>query len=184
MEDLEQREELIDEARRAQALARAVAESQNTQEGVGEEVGESEEKKMGLISFLFGLTFLAIPADAAEFFTGGTLGWFVGLCADILLYVLFSVTSASKSQMRRFLIAAGIEKIPTLPSALPIRSIVLIWTYLSSRTIVQKAVSRVVDGASAVAPALQIPAVRSAAERTVKEVGITVPTQQQKKQSP
>ncbi|MEK7600652.1 MAG: hypothetical protein AAB463_01655 [Patescibacteria group bacterium] len=170
MEDLEQREALIDEARRAQALARAVA--QNREEGLEEEGGE-EEKKMGIVSFLFGLTFLALPADAAEFFTGGTLGWLVGLCADILLYVLFSVTSASKSQMRKFLIAAGIEKIPTLPSALPIRSIVLIWMYFSSRDVVRKTVSKVVERASTVAPALKSPVMRGAAQQVAGATGVT-----------
>lgn len=173
MEDWE-RQELAEEARRAQALARAVA--QKRAESVVEEEGGEEEKKMGVVSFLFGLTFLAIPADAAEFFTGGTLGWLVGLCADILLYVLFSVTSASKSQMRKFLISAGIEKIPTLPSALPIRSIVLIWMFFSSRDIVKKTAARAVEGANIIAPVLKSPVVKKASQQAAGVVGMTPET--------
>ncbi len=90
------------------------------------------KEKMGLIFFLTAL-FLSIVGDLIDFFTGGTIGWFVGLFIDAILALMFGLSKSGRKQFKRMAIALVGESIPII-DMLPLRTIFLIWSYIKSRS--------------------------------------------------
>jgi hypothetical protein len=91
------------------------------------------EAGMGWGIFLIALL-LSLVADAAEFFTLGTFGWFVGLVVDLILMLMLGLSAAGQKQFKKWIWGPAIETIPIL-SALPfIRVAFLTWSFVSSRS--------------------------------------------------
>ncbi len=103
------------------------------QQATEEKAQEEQERnnKMGWGVFLFSLL-LSVIADAIEIFTLGTIGWFTGLGIDFILLITLGFTRAGQKQWKKLVGALFAESIPFV-NALPIRTIMLTWSFLASR---------------------------------------------------
>lgn len=93
---------------------------------------DQENHKMGWGMFSIAFILSAI-ADIVEFFTVGTLGWFVGLIVDLILLAMLGFSKAGKQQWKKWIWGPVIEKIPVL-SLIPFRIAFLIWAFVASRS--------------------------------------------------
>lgn len=113
-----------------------------------EETARMEEKNkkpvpMGWILFLF-MLLITVILDIIDIFTGGTVGWFIGIFGDLLLLAVIGISKAGRKQFKRIVIGLLGDSIPIV-AFLPIRTIFLIWAFASSRSTKLKAVGQVVD---------------------------------------
>lgn len=106
---------------------------------------EMTQTRMGWGVFLVALI-LSLIADVVEFFTVGTLGWFVGLIVDLILLAILGFSKAGKKQFKKWVWGPLIEKIPILATVPFFRAAFLIWAFVSSR-------SKTIQSVSAVATA-------------------------------
>lgn len=93
---------------------------------------EQEKNKMGWGVFLLTLP-LSIIADTIEIITLGTLGWFIGLGIDFILFLILGFTRAGRKQWKKLISALLAESVPFI-NVLPIRTIMLIWSFMASRS--------------------------------------------------
>jgi hypothetical protein len=103
---------------------------------------EQTKAKMGWGVFLIALI-LSLIADAAEFFTAGTIGWFVGLFVDLILLAMLGFSTAGRKQFKKWIWGPVIEKIPILAAIPFIRVGFLIWAFISSRSKKLQAISKI-----------------------------------------
>ena len=103
---------------------------------------EQAKNRMGWGTFLIALI-LSLIADAAEFLTGGTIGWFVGLFVDLILLVMLGFSTAGRKQFKKWIWGPLIEKIPILDAIPFIRVGFLTWSFISSRSKKLQAISRI-----------------------------------------
>ena len=96
------------------------------------EPGTTGPKKMGLIFFAIA-GILCVVADVIDFFTGGTIGWFIGLFVDGILLLMFGLSSAGRKQFKRIIGGLVGESFPII-ATLPLRTIFLCWAFISSRS--------------------------------------------------
>ncbi len=110
----------------------------------GESARQQEEKKarMGWGVFLAALV-LSLIADAAEFVTAGTIGWFIGLIIDLILFAMLGFSKAGQKQFKKWIWGPLIEKIPVLSTIPFFRVGFLIWAFVSSRSQKLQAVSEI-----------------------------------------
>ncbi|MBI2676715.1 MAG: hypothetical protein HYX21_02045 [Candidatus Yanofskybacteria bacterium] len=108
-----------------------------------EEAKKQQQKKdqMGWLVFIFALL-LSIIADLIEIFTVGTIGWLTGLFIDFILFVTLGFTRAGRKQWKKLVSALFIESVPIL-NILPLRTILLTWSFIASRP---KLMSRIEKG--------------------------------------
>ncbi|MDO8495557.1 MAG: hypothetical protein Q7S32_03500 [bacterium] len=92
---------------------------------------QHEKDKMGWGVFIFALV-LSIIADIVEIVTLGTIGWLVGLVIDFILFITFGMTRAGQKQWKKLVGALVAESIPGI-NILPVRSIMVIWSFIASR---------------------------------------------------
>ena len=132
-EEKKYQENSENETRYQQALeqGRARQNLSDEQNAKNEKDQEFEQQKMGWGIFLVALA-LSLIADIVEFFTLGTLGWFVGLVVDLILLAMLGFSKAGKKQWKKWVWGPIIEKIPIL-STLPFRVAFLIWAFVASR---------------------------------------------------
>lgn len=109
---------------------RAAELAQARQEGdeASEEKVKNEGKRLSLFAFVCFLIFFLI-LDAIDFFTVGTVGWVIGLIGDGIAWYVLHQNKTNREQYRKILIGMFGDTIPVL-STLPLRSIVLVWTYI------------------------------------------------------
>lgn len=88
---------------------------------------------MGWGIFLAALV-LSLIADVVEFFTVGTIGWFVGLIIDLILLAMLGFSKAGQKQFKKWIWGPLIEKIPILATIPLFRVGFLIWAFVSSRS--------------------------------------------------
>ncbi len=103
---------------------------------------EEVEARMGWGIFLTALI-LSLVADAAEFFTAGTLGWFVGLVIDLILLLMLGLSTAGRKQFKKWIWGPVIETVPLLSTFPFIRVAFLIWSFVSSRSKKLRAVAEI-----------------------------------------
>ncbi len=101
---------------------------------------ENAQARMGWGIFLIALL-LSLIADVVEFFTAGTLGWFVGLFVDLILLAMLGFSKAGKKQFKKWIWGPLIEKIPILSTIPLFRVGFLIWAFVSSRSKTLQAIS-------------------------------------------
>jgi hypothetical protein len=102
---------------------------------------QPQEKMSGL--FFFAALTLSVIGDLIDFFTGGTIGWLVGLGIDALLAIMFGTSNSGRKQLKKMAIAILAETIPFI-DVLPFRTIFTIWSFISSRsTVAQKLASKI-----------------------------------------
>jgi hypothetical protein len=111
------------------------------EEDLARQQGETKAR-MGWGIFLMALI-LSLIADAAEIFTGGTLGWFVGLFVDLILLAMLGLSTAGRKQFKRWIWGPLVESIPVLSTIPFIRVGFLIWSFVSSRSKMLQTVSEV-----------------------------------------
>lgn len=109
--------------------AQMAQEQQATEEKTRRE--EQEKNKMGWGVFIFSLL-LSLIADLIEIFTAGTLGWFTGLLIDFVLFFTLGFTRAGQKQWKKLIGALFAESIYVV-NILPIRTIMLTWSFIASR---------------------------------------------------
>lgn len=108
---------------------------------------EEENQKpvpMGWILFLF-MLLITVILDIIDIVTGGTVGWFIGIFGDLLLLAVTGISKAGRKQFKRIVIGLLGESVPIIIAFLPIRTICLIWAFMSSRSEKLQAVGRAVD---------------------------------------
>src|SRR3989344_4342680 len=71
---------------------------------------EPETARIGWGIFLVAL-FLSLIADAVQFFTIGTLGWFVGFIIDMILLAMLVFSKAGQKQWKKWVWGPIIEKV-------------------------------------------------------------------------
>lgn len=102
-----------------------------------------EANKMSWLLFMPAII-LSIIADVVEILTAGTLGWFVGLFVDIILLFMLGLSRSGRKQFKKWLVMLAGESIPFV-AFLPLRTIGIIWSFMSSRpkmlAVVQKGLS-------------------------------------------
>ena len=103
---------------------------------------EPSQARMGWGIFLVALV-LSLIADVVEFFTAGTLGWFVGLFVDLILLAMLGFSKAGKKQFKKWIWGPLIEKVPILATVPFFRVAFLTWAFISSRSKTLQAVSKV-----------------------------------------
>jgi hypothetical protein len=103
---------------------------------------EQTKNRMGWGTFLIALI-LSLIADAAELFTGGTIGWFVGLFVDLTLLAMLGFSTAGRKQFKKWIWGPLIEKIPILDAIPFIRAGFLIWSFVSSRSKKLQTISKI-----------------------------------------
>ncbi len=89
-------------------------------------------EKMGLLFFIFAMFFCVI-GDLIDFFTGGTIGWLIGLFIDGILALMFGLSKAGRKQFKRMAVGLIGESFPII-ATLPLRTIFLIWSFVSSHS--------------------------------------------------
>lgn len=89
-------------------------------------------EKMGFFFFVAGLL-LCVVGDLIDFFTGGTIGWLVGIFIDLILLAMFGMSRSGRGQIKKILIAVVGESIPVV-DMLPLRTIFLCWSFIKSRS--------------------------------------------------
>lgn len=97
--------------------------------------------KMGLGIFLIALV-LSLIADFAELVTAGTLGWFVGIFVDFILLLILGISKGARKQWKKIVVAIVGETVPIV-ATLPLRTLFLIWAFISSRSSALRAVTGV-----------------------------------------
>ena len=83
---------------------------------------------------------LSIGADALEIITVGTVGWLAGIFVDLVLLVLLGFSKGARKQWRKLLTALIGESLPVI-SILPLRTIMVIWSFLSSRSAILRSLA-------------------------------------------
>jgi hypothetical protein len=104
---------------------------------------EQQEKaaRMGWGFFLF-LLLICVILDVIDVVTAGTLGWLIGLFGDLLLSILAGMSKSGRKQFKKLLIGFIGESIPII-DILPLRSIMLIWSFISSRSAILQTIGKV-----------------------------------------
>lgn len=105
---------------------------------------EEEGQKPVPMSWLLFLPMLLITVilDIIDIFTGGTVGWFIGIFGDLLLLAVTGISKAGRKQFKRIVIGLLGDSVPIV-AFLPIRSIFLIWAFISSRSTKLQAVGQI-----------------------------------------
>ncbi|KKS24844.1 MAG: hypothetical protein A2736_00355 [Candidatus Yanofskybacteria bacterium RIFCSPHIGHO2_01_FULL_41_27] len=114
---------------------------------------EEESQKpvpMGLLLFLF-MLLVTVILDVIDIFTGGTLGWLIGIFGDLLLLVFVGISKSGRKQFKRIIAGLLGDSIPII-AFLPIRTIFLVWAFLSSRSTKLQAVGQITTKAAIVRP--------------------------------
>lgn len=95
---------------------------------------EEEDKKPVPMSWLLFLPMLilAVVADIIDIFSGGTIGWAMGIFVDLLLLAVFGISKSGRKQFKRIIAGLLGDSVPII-AFLPIRTIFLIWAFISSR---------------------------------------------------
>lgn len=138
-EFIKNEEETAQELETARSPALLAQEQQRAEEE--EQKKEQEANKMGWGIFIIA-SILSIIADTIEILTLGTIGWFVGLFIDFILFILLGSTQAGRKQWKKLISALVVETIPGL-DVLPIRTIMVLWSFVASRP---KLVSKIQKG--------------------------------------
>ena len=105
---------------------------------------EEESKKpvpMGWILFLV-MLLISVILDVIDIFTGGTIGWLIGIFGDLLLLAFVGISKSGRKQFKRIIIGLLGDSIPIV-AFLPIRSVFLIWAFMSSRSEKLQAVGQI-----------------------------------------
>jgi Flp pilus assembly protein TadB len=92
---------------------------------------ELEKNKISWLTFIPCLI-LSIIADIVEAGTAGTLGWLFGIFVDIILLLVLGLSRGGRKQFKKWLTSIGLEKIPII-DAIPFRTFLLVWSFISSR---------------------------------------------------
>lgn len=100
-----------------------------------------EPKKMGLVFFIAAL-FFSVIGDLIDFFTGGTIGWLIGLFIDAILALMFGMSSSGRKQFKKMVVGFVGESIPFV-AMFPFRTITTIWSFISSRSKIAKKLTSV-----------------------------------------
>lgn len=97
-----------------------------------EEYPDEEGPKPIGIGMFIGILAFCLFLDAIEFFTGGTIGWIVGLVGDGIILLITGWKKTQQQQFKKMLAAAGLEKVWPF-NILPLRSGFWVWSYIQSR---------------------------------------------------
>ena len=89
-------------------------------------------EKMSLLFFI-GALFFCVIGDLIDFFTAGTIGWLIGLFIDAILALMFGLSKAGRKQFKRMAVGLIGESFPII-AMLPLRTIFLIWSFISSHS--------------------------------------------------
>lgn len=117
---------------------------------------EEESQKpvpMGVIFFII-LLIICLIADLIDIFTGGTLGWVIGLFVDFILLILIGISKSGRKQFKRILAGIIGDSIPFV-AFLPLRSIFLIWAFMSSRPKLMSAINKTLKVVSKIPSPIQ-----------------------------
>ncbi|MEK9158371.1 MAG: hypothetical protein AAB638_04300 [Patescibacteria group bacterium] len=87
--------------------------------------------RMGTVFFAI-MLLLCLVADGIDIFTGGTIGWVIGLFVDAILLISTGITKAGRQRFKTILIGVAGDSIPLL-AFFPFRSGFLIWAFIKSR---------------------------------------------------
>ncbi len=112
------------------------------EEDLARQQEETKAARMGWGIFLAALV-LSLIADVVEFFTAGTIGWFVGLIVDLILFAMLGFSKAGKKQFKKWIWGPLIEKIPVLATVPFFRAAFLVWAFVSSRNETLQAASKI-----------------------------------------
>ncbi len=110
---------------------RALAQAETDREEEDKENQPKEPPKMGWGIFIFAM-FLSVIADTIEIFTLGTIGWVTGLVIDFILFIALGFSKAARKQWQKLLGALFVESFPIL-NTLPLRSVMITWSFIASR---------------------------------------------------
>lgn len=122
-------------------LARAQQRMLEDEEAARMEEESQKPVPMGWLLFLF-MFLITVILDIIDIFTGGTVGWFIGIFGDLLLLAVTGISKAGRKQFKRIIIGLLGDSIPIV-AFLPIRSIFLIWAFMSSRSTKLQAVGQI-----------------------------------------
>ena len=110
---------------------------------------EEESKKpvpMSWLLFLF-MLLISVILDVIDIFTGGTIGWLIGIFGDLLLLAFVGISKSGRKQFKKIIIGLLGDSIPIV-AFLPIRSIFLVWAFMSSRSTKLQAVGQIASKAA------------------------------------
>ncbi|GEM_PF-3911309 len=110
---------------------RAVSQNESAQEKENNKKQSEEPAKMGWGIFIFAM-FFSVIADAIEIFTFGTIGWITGLVIDFILFIALGFSKAARKQWQKLIGALFVESFPIL-NFLPLRSVMITWSFIASR---------------------------------------------------
>lgn len=86
---------------------------------------------------IFILTFtLAVIADIIDFFTGGTIGWLIGFPIDAILAIILGFNKNGRKQWKKWLAGIAGDSVPVV-STIWLRSVFVLWAFMSSRKAVK-----------------------------------------------
>lgn len=135
-------------------LARAQERMQQDEEAARVKKEESGKPvPMGIIFFAF-LLIIVLIVDLLDIFTGGTIGWVVGLFVDFILLILIGISKSGRKQFKRIFVGVIGDSIPIV-AFLPLRSIFLIWAFISSRPKLMSGINKTLKVASKIPSPIQ-----------------------------
>lgn len=134
-------------------LARAQQRMADDEETARLEEESQKPVPMGWILFLF-MFLITVILDIIDIFTGGTVGWFIGIFGDLLLLAVTGISKAGRKQFKRIIIGLLGDSIPIV-AFLPIRSIFLIWAFMSSRPKLMSGINKILKIASKIPSPIQ-----------------------------
>lgn len=110
---------------------RAISQAESDREEDERKSRPEELPNMGWGIFIFAM-FLSVIADTIEIFTFGTIGWLTGLVIDFILLIALGFSKAARKQWQKLLGALFVESFPIL-NTLPLRTIMITWSFIASR---------------------------------------------------
>lgn len=92
-----------------------------------------ERVPMGWAFFLF-LVIISLILDVVDFFTGGTIGWVIGILGDLFLAAISGMSKSGRKQFKKLLVGFLGETILPVIDVLPFRTTMVVWAFASSRS--------------------------------------------------
>ncbi len=134
-------------------LARAQQRMFQDEENARMEEESQKPVPMGVIFFGI-LLIICLIADLIDIFTGGTVGWVIGLFVDLILLIFIGISKSGRKQFKRILAGIVGDSIPIV-AFLPFRTVFLIWAFMSSRPKLMAGINKTLKIASKIPSPIQ-----------------------------
>lgn len=143
-----QEDDIEDEQLIANQLS-AQQEAQRARIAEEKKTAQNQQSPMSLGLFI-PLIILCIIGDVIDFFTGGTIGWVIGLFIDAIIMIATGISKSGRKQFKRIVVGLLAETIPII-DALPFRTISLTWGFVKSRSTIAQVIDSKLSTTSKIA---------------------------------